>query len=132
MRNKNFNGFDVAVDFDGTVVFHEYPDIGQPVPKALDILKRLQVDNHIILNTMRGGKELEDAVQWFKQNGINLYGINNNPTQSSWTSSPKVYAQFYIDDAAIGCPLLHDLHSRPCVDWEKIEKYLIVYGVLDV
>ena len=80
----------------------------------------------LILFTMRsdGGKNsdaLNQAVTYLKENGIHLYGVNKNPTQVLWTSSPKAYGQIYIDDAAFGCPLIQpDGFQRPCVDWEIV------------
>ena len=116
----------IAVDFDGTCVTHEYPRVGKDIG-AVPVLKKL-VDSghHIILNTMRSGKELVDAVQWFADNDIPLYGANENPTQKEWTLSPKVYAHLYIDDAALGCPLKFDraVSDRPFVDWEVVDTYL--------
>ena len=116
----------IAVDFDGTCVTHEYPRVGKDIG-AVPVLKKL-VDSghHIILNTMRSGKELVDAVHWFADNDIPLYGANENPTQKEWTLSPKVYAHLYIDDAALGCPLRFDraVSSRPFVDWEVVDTYL--------
>ena len=116
----------IAVDFDGTCVTHEYPRVGKDIG-AVPVLKKL-VDSghHIILNTMRSGKELVDAVHWFADNDIPLYGANENPTQKEWTLSPKVYAHLYIDDAALGCPLKFDraVSSRPFVDWEVVDTYL--------
>lgn len=116
----------IAVDFDGTCVTHEYPRVGRDIG-AVPVLKKL-VDSghHLILNTMRSGKELVDAVQWFADNDIPLYGANENPTQKEWTLSPKVYAHLYIDDAALGCPLRFDraVSSRPFVDWEVVDTYL--------
>jgi hypothetical protein len=76
---------------------------------------------------------LQDAVNWFKQNNIPLWGINENPeqTQSGWTNSNKQYAQLYIDDAALGCPLIYDWGvQRPFVDWIKVEKMLKEKGIL--
>jgi hypothetical protein len=117
----------ICVDFDGTVVDHRYPDIGEPVPVAINWLKRLQLHGaKIILFTMRSNRSegmnyLQDAVQYLKSNGIELYGVNRNPDQDSWTSSPKAYGEVYVDDAAIGCPLIHPKgFTRPCVDWKKV------------
>ena len=119
-----------CVDFDGTIVTHEYPKIGQPVPYALQILRELQVEHNIILYTMRSGESLLYAMNYLRENGIDLYGINSNPTQSGWTTSPKVYGNFYIDDAAIGCPLVFGHHKRPYVDWVKIREILVgVYNI---
>ena len=51
-------------------------------------------------------------------NDIELFGVNNNPTQKDWTDSPKAYGHIYIDDAAIGCPLVEvENCNKLCVDW---------------
>lgn len=121
----------IAVDFDGTCVTHEFPNVGKDIGAAKVLKKLTDAGHKLILFTMRSdGDELhpdnglKDAVNWFRLNNIPLFGINENPTQSSWTSSPKAYAQIYIDDAALGCPLKMDpeISSRPFVDWEKIDK----------
>ena len=112
-----------AVDFDGTCVGFEFPEIGKEIG-AVPVLKDMVAAGHkIILYTMRSdmvdpaspgttiiipkaGEEynfLSQAVAWFNKHDIPLYGINHNPTQSSWTDSPKVYADYYIDDIALGC-----------------------------
>ena len=122
----------IAIDFDGTCVTHDYPRIGKEIG-ATKVLKRLVEAGHkLILNTMRSDKELQDAVNWFKKNGIELYGVNENPTQKRWTNSPKVYAHLYIDDAALGCPLKMDLSisDRPFVDWEAVSRLLKDNGIL--
>lgn len=122
----------IAVDFDGTIVRHEYPDIGAPVPLAIETLVALLDEGHeLILWTMRSdgerqGPTLTQAVEFCRANGIDLAGVNANPTQGSWTSSPKAYAHVYIDDAAIGCPLVHpDDGGRPYADWQAIRDALI-------
>lgn len=118
----------IAVDFDGTLVEHKFPKIGRSVPGAFEALKILQAEGaRLILWTMRSdnreadGPVLTEAVEFCRQNGVEFWGINHNPEQSSWTSSPKAYAQVYVDDAALGCPLYrpHD-GSRPYVDWSFV------------
>ena len=120
----------IGIDFDGTCVTHEYPYVGKDIG-AVPVLKALVERGHkLILNTMRSdngnGNFLSDAVKWFEENNIELFGIQRNPTQDSWTSSPKVYANIYIDDAALGCPLVFDSeHSvRPYVDWVEVNRML--------
>ena len=122
----------IAIDFDGTCVTHDYPRIGKEIG-ATKVLKRLVEAGHkLILNTMRSDKELQDAVNWFKKNGIELYGVNENPTQKRWTNSPKVYAHMYIDDAALGCPLINapELSDRQFVDWDSVGRKLIHMGII--
>jgi hypothetical protein len=116
----------IAIDFDGTCVTHEYPRVGKDIG-AVPVLKKLTDSGHqLILNTMRSGDELADAIQWFIDNDIPLYGVNENPTQKSWTASPKVYAHLYIDDAALGCPLMFNnaVSNRPFVNWELVDQYI--------
>lgn len=124
----------IAVDFDGTCVTHEYPNIGKDIG-AVPVLKELVENGHkIILYTMRCDKELKEAVQWFESNDIPLFGINENPTQRKWTKSPKIYAHLYIDDAALGVPLILDesISNRPFVDWKLVKVLLQNTGVLEV
>ncbi len=120
---------DIAIDFDGTCVAYDYPKVGayigaQPVLKAL-----IEKGHRLILFTMRQGSELDQAVDWFAQNSIPLYGVQYNPTQSKWTKSNKCYAHLYIDDAALGCPLIQT-ETRPYVDWKKVEELLKERGIL--
>ena len=80
----------IAVDFDGTCVKHRYPMVGEDVDGAVSVLKELVRKGHkIILYTMRGGDTLDDAISWFIDNDIELWGINRNPEQYGWSSSPK-------------------------------------------
>jgi hypothetical protein len=90
-------------------------------------LKKLQRHGaKLILFTMRsnspaGTRLLRDAVQFLEGNGIVLYGINRNPDQDSWTSSPKAYGDVYVDDSGFGCPLTQPKgFARPCVDWKIV------------
>jgi len=120
----------IAVDFDGTCVEHEYPDIGPDVPGAVDVLLDLVAAGHeLIIWTMRDGEELEDAEVWWKEREILYIGANRNPDQY-WTSSPKVYSHLYIDDAALGCPLIANGKSRPYVNWVAVRHLLILRGIL--
>jgi hypothetical protein len=85
----------IAIDFDGTCVLHEYPAIGRDIG-AKPYLGMLVEDGHqLILYTMRSGDRLAEAVLWFEEAGIPLFGVNHNPEQDYWTESPKAYAQLY-------------------------------------
>jgi hydroxymethylpyrimidine pyrophosphatase-like HAD family hydrolase len=117
----------ICVDFDGTIVDHRFPEIGEPVPDAVKWLKQLhKCGAKLILYTMRSdggvmGNALTAAIQYLTSEGVTLFAVNQNPSQREWTSSPKVYAELYIDDAAYGCPLIKPKgFARPCVDWKKV------------
>lgn len=121
-----------GIDFDGTIVTHDFPEIGDPVPNALPVMKRLgYAGHHIILFTIRSGQTLDQAVGYLKNNDIDLYGVNVNPQQKSWSNSPKPYCHMYIDDAALGCPLVEGVHERPFVNWLTVERVLIKKGILN-
>lgn len=121
MTNKSIT---LCVDFDGTCVTHEYPETGKDIGAA-PVLKELEANGHqLILYTMRSATGLQNAIDWFIANEIVLYGVQYNPTQTQWTSSNKCYAQVYIDDAALGCPLIYPEEGRPYVDWKEVRKLL--------
>lgn len=127
---------EICIDFDGTCVTHAYPFIGEDIG-SVPVLKDLVECGHkLILWTMRSGPQLDEAVEWFANNSIPLYGIQKNPTQGTWTTSPKAYAQIYIDDAALGCPLINRTDEgsidqlRAYVDWTKVRKILTESGII--
>lgn len=115
----------VGLDFDGTCCEHRYPDIGADIGAIPWLLRLNELGAKIVLNTMRDGEELEQARVWLENQGVQLYGVNRNPTQDSWTTSPKVYAHVYIDDAALGTPLVRPEGSRPYVDWTVVGPMIV-------
>lgn len=125
------SGLTIAIDFDGTCVTHEYPYLGTDIG-AVPVLKELVEAGHrLILYTMRSDKLEKVAVDWFREKGIPLYAINTNPEQKRWTKSTKLYADLYIDDNALGCPLKTSPNTvRPYVDWEKVREMLVNNGFL--
>lgn len=125
-----------------TVVKHRYPAVGEDIG-ALPVLRKLVANgHHILLNTMRshdseGVDTLQPAIDWFAERNIPLFGINENPTQKEWTSSPKVYGNVYIDDGALGAPLKEDDAPHPTlgaaspfIDWSVAAIHLYYKGLL--
>lgn len=113
----------IAIDFDGTCVKHRFPKVGESIG-AEPVLRELVKRGHkLILWTVRDGKELQDAVIWFGMNGILLYGINDDPFPSFVSGSKKVCADMFIDDLALGVPLVCDGGDR-YVDWLKVRELL--------
>ena len=122
----------IAIDFDGTVVTHDYPEVGKDIG-AVPVLKELVENGHkLIIYTMRSGDKLNDAINWFFDNDIAYWAVQQNPTQKDWTESPKCYAELYIDDAALGCPLKFNPYfsGREFVDWDAVREFLILKGIL--
>jgi len=95
----------IAVDFDGTIVEHEYPEIGRPKLFVFETLKAMQEQGHqLILWTYRAGKELDEAVGYCKRNGVEFYAVNKNYPEEVYddTISRKIMADIYIDDRNVG------------------------------
>ena len=132
----------IVLDFDGTVVKHRYPAVGEDIG-AVPVLRKLVKNGHnLLLSTMRshdseGMDTLQPAIDWFADHNIPLFGINENPTQHEWTSSPKVYGNIYIDDGALGAPLKADDNPHPTlgaaspfIDWSMAAIHLFYHGCL--
>ena len=95
----------IAVDFDGTIVEHEYPRIGREKPFAIETLKMLRSEgNRLILWTSREGKLLEEAVEWCHARGLDFYAVNSNQPSDAMLrhDTTKVLADVYLDDRNIG------------------------------
>lgn len=116
----------IAIDFDGVCVSNEFPKVGKDIGAVSVLLELVAKDHKLILLTNRYGQSLKDAENWFLAYGIPLYGINRNPVQWHFSKSPKVYADLYIDDRGLGCPLKTDVSvsDKPFVDWEKARRLI--------
>ena len=74
----------IAVDFDGTIVTHEYPKIGTELPFATETLKMLIKDHHkLILWSVREGKLLDEAVEWCRERGVEFWAVNKDYPEES-------------------------------------------------
>lgn len=97
----------IAVDFDGTIVEHRYPEIGAERPFATQTLKMLIEDQHqLILWSVREGKLLDDAVEWCRQRGVEFWAVNKDYPEEEKDKnqhfSRKLKADLWIDDRNLG------------------------------
>ena len=95
----------LAVDFDGTVVEHKYPEPGDEMLFAFATLKALQQKGHwLILWTYRTGNELQEAVDFCRTDGLEFYAVNENyPGEiEEGNFSRKINADIFIDDRNVG------------------------------
>ena len=83
----------IAVDFDGTIVTHEYPKIGTELPFATETLKMLIRDHHKL-------------ILWSVREGIEFWAVNKDYPEESLENnnhfSRKLKADWFIDDRGIG------------------------------
>lgn len=94
----------IAVDFDGTIVEHDYPKIGQSIPFAIETLLKLQGEGHILLLwTFRTGSQLQEALDYCESKGLRFYAANKNHPDEDETKAPrKLNADIFIDDRNVG------------------------------
>lgn len=96
----------IAVDFDGTIVEHAYPEIGRPIPFAIETLLQLQNDGHrLIMWTVRRGRLLQEAVDYCAGHGLYFFAENENyrgETIEREEYSRKLKSDLFIDDRNLG------------------------------
>ena len=97
----------IAVDFDGTIVTHKYPNIGEEIPFAVDTLKMLRQDGHkLILWSVREGELLDAALQWCRDRGLEFYAVNRDYPEETTGNNPhfsrKLKVDMFIDDRNLG------------------------------
>ena len=94
----------IGVDFDGTIVEHEFPKIGRLIPFAIETLLQLQKDGHtLIMWTVRDGKLLQEAVDFCEKKGLKFYAANkNHPEEDVSTAPRKLAVDLFIDDRNLG------------------------------
>ena len=121
----------IAVDFDGTIVEHEYPRIGKPIPFAIDVLKKLQQEKrHILLLwTVREGALLDEAVEYCSKRGVNFYAVNKNYPEEEREDAPrKLTADVFIDDKNIGglpdWSVIYKTILSGSIDFRDIDDYI--------
>ena len=97
----------IAVDFDGTIVEHRYPNIGKELPFAIASLRKLQEEGHrLILWTAREGELLQEAIDFCAKRGLEFFAINSNypgeEVDEAGIRARKLHADLFIDDRAVG------------------------------
>jgi hypothetical protein len=134
----------ICVEFDSTIVQNKFPDIGDPLPGAIDSLKEfVELGGRLVLWTSRGEpmppKEgesepeepprnyLEEAVEFLRDQGVDIWGVNENRGQKYYSTSKKIIGSMYIDKRAVGCPCVQLPDGSFQVDWDVIRKTVSGY-----
>ena len=123
----------IAVDFDGTIVEHRYPEIGKEIPFATATLRQLIADGHeLILWTVREGELLRDAVEYVAAAG-HFFAVNRDFEEEDGTNSDfsrKIRADLFIDDRNIGgLPSWSTIYAL-INNGKTLEQQLIAQGTL--
>ena len=95
----------IAVDFDGTLCYSNWPDLGSPNTRLINsLLKEKAAGNKLILWTCRAGKALTDATSWCEDQGLSFDAINDNLpeiVELYGNNSRKITCDVYIDDRSV-------------------------------
>ena len=94
----------IAVDFDGTLCEHKFPNIGDPNWEMIHYIQwRQRHGAQIILWTCRTGGKLNEAVKWCEERGLFFDAVNENiinVVNQYGSECRKVFADEYYDDRA--------------------------------
>lgn len=125
----------IYLDFDGTVVEHDYPEIGKINPNSLEVIKKLQDSGHdIILNTMRvefNDGSMKEALDFISSNGIEIFRQTERKIHPPKWNLDKIEDEIFIDDIAANIPLIKaSIVDGFMVDWKELEKQLQNKGLL--
>ena len=92
----------IAVDFDGTLCFSNWPELGAPNQALIAYLQEWRKNgNKLILWTCRAGAALLNAVEWCHNHGLEFDAVNDNlpeVVEYYGTNSRKITCDYYIDD----------------------------------
>lgn len=95
----------IAVDFDGTISLGAWPNVGAPNLPLINLLKEKKAKGaRLILWTNRTGELLDKATKYCEAVGLTFDAVNENlpdMVEKFGTDCRKVYADVYIDDAAV-------------------------------
>lgn len=110
----------LAVDFDGTLVENEWPEIGDFKEGAEDAIKELKDAGWtLVLWTCRSGEDLEKVKDYLEEKELEFDYYNNNTgvlIEFFGGDCRKVSADYYIDDKTL---------LGPEINWGVFKKELL-------
>jgi hypothetical protein len=131
----------IYLDFDGTVVEHQYPALGAENPHAFRVIRALQDKGHtIILNTYRADLNdgsLEEALAFLSDPVHGLDSISRSSVKKIHPGPFDLreslrFDKLYIDDIAEGIPLIPNrmIANGFMVNWPAVEIELMRASIL--
>lgn len=127
--------YTIAIDFDGTIVTHKYPRIGEEIEGAVEYIKKLLIDGHrLILWTVRERELLDEALAWCEERGLVFYAVNSNYPEETTEDkyySRKLQADLFIDDRSLGKLPRWDAIYQMISNGKPFEPAAVVTTVVD-
>lgn len=111
----------IFLDFDGTVVYHRYPEIGDLIPESINVIKELISNGHtVILNSYRSNSlQTDSALNFLKEFGIEIESTKYKIIPIKFDLDNIL---IFIDDITSNIPLLIDDKNLNYVDWATLKK----------
>lgn len=113
----------ISIDFDGVICKENWPEVGELLPGAKEVIQKWVKDGHtIIINTLRENEYADMAKEFLLDNDIHYHYFNQNTCDGirKYYDSRKIAADVYIDDRG----LMERVHG---VDWRIIDGYMDIY-----
>ena len=122
----------IAVDFDGTLCYGNWPELGEPNRPLIEyLINQKRSGNKLILWTCRAGEALEKAVSWCRDHDLTFDAVNDNLPEiieMYGNNSRKITCDYYIDDKAVLPQLLNVMLTEVCINTMISEYYgAVVY-----
>jgi len=97
----------IGVDFDGTITEQDaYPNVANQRDNAIYQINRLyDMGYGIVINTLREGVTLGNAIEWMNENGLKYDWVNCNfphLVEKFKSDARKISATIYVDDRNLG------------------------------
>ena len=106
----------LAIDFDGTLSFGRWPEVGPANDRLISyLLDRKRCGDKLILWTCRAGRALDAAIAFCAQHGLYFDAVNDNLPEivaRYGSNSRKITCDYYIDDRSFTAESLYDTDSK--------------------
>ena len=116
----------LAIDFDSTIAFSDWPKIGPLVPGALESLRKLREEgHHITIWSARNNKQWGVAEKRRGMRAMRHFLDDNSVPYDHIDDGAhgKPVADLFVDDRNLGTPLVY-LKGDWVVDWDKAYRML--------
>jgi hydroxymethylpyrimidine pyrophosphatase-like HAD family hydrolase len=116
----------INLDFDGTIFKEDWPNIGEILPSAKDVINKLyDAGDTIVICTCRENHHRYDAEMALLDHGIKYHYFNENVPErihQFGNDSRKIGADIYIEDKSPQ----HLIHG---VNWEDIDTMIEIIKI---
>jgi hypothetical protein len=101
----------IAIDFDGTLCEHRYPECGPPRPAVVEAVRALHAMGwRVVVQSCRAQADdglLVEMAAWLAEHGV--------PCDEIWRGAGKPFAHAYLDDRGVAVPAGENIAAKDIV-----------------